>query len=612
MAVAGSTDVLREAVIYLAAAAVVVPLATRFKLGSVLGYLAAGALIGPAGLSLVANDEAMAALAEFGIVLLLFVIGLELRPARLWAMKRDIFGLGTLQVVVCGLALWAAIVAATHFTWQAALVLGLALSLSSTALIVGLLKEKGELNTPVGERAFAILLLQDIAIVPLLIVVAAFSRVPNPDAPEGLTLVLSTVGAIVGLVLAGRYVLNPLFRFFAQVGNREVFVIAALLTVGGASFLMASLGLSMALGAFIAGVMLADSPYRHEVEADIEPFRGLLLGLFFISVGMSLDFSVLVRQPLTVLLLLAILLVVKFVLVAALARLFGSTPAQAWRMGLLLAQGGEFAFVLFQAAVAGLLITQAAASLFGAVVTLSMVATLVLMALVKRFVPEDMNRDGVRDDLEGPDGAAAGTAIVVGYGRFGQIVTQMLHARGVEVVLIDRKPDQIDQSRQFGWKVFYGDGLRPEVLRAAGAEQAKLLIVTTGGGSWDPALLEPVKMAFPHLSILIRVHDRLHAMRMIATDNELVVRELFWSAVEMGKIALREIGTGEETITAIAEEYVRRDSERLALQVASGDILAGRDRIFRPGHNWRPENPETSLGEIPQAEPARPVAEPVK
>ncbi|WP_448586123.1 monovalent cation:proton antiporter-2 (CPA2) family protein [Thermaurantiacus sp.] len=601
MAGPANTEVLRDALIYLAAAAIVVPVATRFRLGAVLGYLAAGALIGPMGLRLVATDEAMAALAEFGIVLLLFVIGLELRPARLWAMKRDIFGLGTLQVVVCGLALWAAIVAATSFSWEAALVLGLSLSLSSTALVVGLLKEKGELNTPVGERAFSILLLQDIAIVPLLIVVAAFSRVPNPDAPEGFTLVLLTLGAIVGLALAGRYILNPLFRLVAQVGNREVFVIAALLTVGGASFVMASLGLSMALGAFIAGVMLADSPYRHEVEADIEPFRGLLLGLFFISVGMGLDFSILLTTPLAVFKLLLILMVVKFLLIAGLGRLFGSTPAQAWRLGLLLAQGGEFAFVLFNAATAGLLIADSAASLFGAVVTLSMIATLVLLALVRRILPEDADGDGLRDDLEGPDRAAPGSVIVVGYGRFGQIVTQMLQARGVGVVLIDRKPDQIEQSRQFGWKVFYGDGFRPEVLRAAGAEEARLLIVTTGGGSWDPARLDPVRAAFPHLRILIRVHDRLHAMRMIAADHELVVRELFWSAVEMGRLALREIGTPPETIEAIAEEYVRRDAERLALQVASGDIYAGAHTIFRPGHNWRPENPETSLGEIPLA-----------
>lgn len=606
MAGPADTGILREAVIYLAAAAFVVPLFARLKLGAVLGYLAAGALIGPNLLRLIANPEATAGLAEFGIVLLLFVIGLELKPSRLWAMRRDIFGLGTLQVLLCGLALWGTVLAATNLTWQAALVVGLSLSLSSTALVVGLLKERGELNTPTGERAFSILLLQDIAIVPLLIIVEAFSRVPNPDAPEGLTLVLSSVAAIAGLVIGGRFILNPAFRLIAHVGTREVFVIGALLTVMGAAFLMASLGLSMALGAFIAGVMLADSPYRHEVEADIEPFRGLLLGLFFISVGMSLDLNVLTSDPLKVLKLVVLLMAVKFLLVTLLGRMFGTPWRKAWRLGLLLSQGGEFAFVLFKAAAAGLLISSAAVSLFGAVVTVSMVLTLLLMALVRRFLPDDDEADpSSPDGLEGPDGASPGTVIVIGYGRFGQIVTQMLHARGVDVVLIDRKPDQIDLSRQFGWRVYYGDGLRPEVLRAAGGETARLLLVTTGGGAWDPALLEPVRLALPHLKIIVRVHDRVHAMRMIAAEHDQVVRELFWSAVEMGRMALRELGTAEETIEAIAEEYVRRDSERLALQVASGDVMAGRHTIFRPGHDWRPESPATSLGEIPAEEPAK-------
>lgn len=598
MAGPADTQALREAVIYLTAAAVVVPLFARFRLGSVLGYLAAGALIGPSLLGLIRSPEAVAGLAEFGVVLLLFVIGLELKPSRLWAMKRDIFGLGTLQVLLCGLGLWGAFALTTSFTWQAALVLGLALSLSSTALVVGLMKERGELNTPLGERAFSILLLQDIAIVPLLIVVAAFSRLPNPDAPEGLTLVLSSVAAIVGLVVLGRFLLNPAFRLISQAGAREVFVIAALLTVMGASYLMASFGLSMALGAFIAGVMLADSPYRHEVEADIEPFRGLLLGLFFISVGMSLDLSVLVSNPLRVMELVLVLMLVKFAVITCLGRLFGTPWRSAWRLGLILSQGGEFAFVLFKAAVAGLLITQGAASLFGAVVTISMGLTLILMAIVRRVLPEEERGEAHTEHLEVPHGAS-GTVIVIGYGRFGQIVTQMLHARGVDVVLIDRKPDQIDLSRQFGWRVYYGDGFRPEVLRAAGAENARMLIVTTGGGAWDPALLEPIRMALPNLKIVVRVHDRVHAMRMISAGEELVVRELFFSAVEMGRMVLRELGTSQETIEAIVEEYVRRDSERLALQVASGDIMAGHHTIFRPGHGWRPELPETALGEIP-------------
>jgi monovalent cation:proton antiporter-2 (CPA2) family protein len=598
MAVATDPGPLREAVVFLAAAAVMVPLFSRFKLGAVLGYLTAGVLIGPHGFALISDAEAVLRFGEYGIVLLLFVIGLELQPARLWAMRHDIFGLGTLQVVTCGLALTAMLLLTTSLTWQAALVVGLPLALSSTALVVQYLQERGELNTPAGERSFSILLLQDIAIVPLLIVVAALSRVPDPGAPDGLQLVLMTLAAIVFLALFGRFVLNPAMRFFGQVGTRDIFVIAALLTVLGAALLMSSFGLSMALGAFVAGVMLADSPYRHELEADIEPFRGLLLGLFFLAVGMTLDLSVVLRNPGQVALLVVGLIIVKFVIIAGLARAFGTPWRDAVPMGLLLSEGGEFAFVLLSAAVAGLLIRPEAASLFTAVVTLSMLAALLLSTLWRRFAPRPaLSADG----LDGPERAGPGTAIVLGYGRFGQIVTQLLHARGVDVVLIDTKPAQIERSRSFGWKVYYGDGFRTDVLRAAGAADAKLLIVTTGG-AWDPSRLDAVRATFPHLEIIARAHDRTHYMQLVSADLEHVVRELFLGAVEVGRLALERLGTPPETIDAIAEEYVRRDRERLALQVASGDIMAGRDTIFRPGHGWTPDSPETQLGEIPPSD----------
>ncbi|WP_374389705.1 monovalent cation:proton antiporter-2 (CPA2) family protein [Sandaracinobacter sp.] len=600
MAGIADTTILREAVIFLGAAAVMVPLFSRFKLGAVLGYLTAGLLIGPYGFGLIDDTEDVLAFGEYGIVLLLFVIGLELQPARLWALRRDIFGLGTAQVVLTGLALAATLLLLTALTWQSALVVGLALALSSTALVVQYLQEKGQLNTREGERIFSILLLQDLAIVPLLIIVSALSRAPNPDAPEGLTLVAASVGTIVALVLAGRYVLNPAMRLFGQVGTRDIFVIAALLTVLGASYLMASFGLSMALGAFIAGVMLADSPYRHELEADIEPFRGLLLGLFFLAVGMTLDIAVVLRSPGQVLMLVAALVLVKTAVITVLARAFGTPWDKALPMGLLLSEGGEFAFVLLASAVAGLLIRPDAASLFTAVVTLSMLCSLLLSTLYRRYAaaraqPAD---DG---ELDGPEPGSPGSVIVIGYGRFGQIVTQLLHARGLDVVLIDTKPDQIEQSRRFGWKVYYGDGFRPDVLRAAGARDARLLIVTSGG-AWEPQRLDAVRKAFPHLRILVRAHDRVHYMRLVAADIDLAVRELFHSAIEVGRLALREVGTAEDTIDSITAEYVRREQERLALQVASGDIMAGRDTIFRPGTGWKPDAPDTSLGEIPPVE----------
>ncbi len=596
MAGPADTTVLRDAVVFLAAAAVMVPLFSRFKLGAVLGYLTAGMLIGPYGFGLINETEDILKFGEYGIVLLLFVIGLELQPSRLWALRRDIFGLGTAQVVICGIALTGMLKALTSLSWESALVVGLALSLSSTALVVQYLQEKGEMNTKAGERTFSILLLQDLAIVPLLIIVSAFSRVPNPDAPGGWQLVAYSFAAIAALSLIGRFVLNPALKLFGQVGTRDIFVIAALLTVLGASLLMATFGLSMALGAFIAGVMLADSPYRHELEADIEPFRGLLLGLFFLAIGMTLNIAVVLQSPGQVLMMVIALMAVKLVVIAGLARAFGSPWREAWPMGLLLSEGGEFAFVLLSAAVAGLLIRPEAASLFTAVVTLSMLFSLVLMSLYRRLVPAEAETSA--DGLDRPDSARPGAVIVLGYGRFGQIVTQLLHARGVDVVLIDTKPDQIEQSKAFGWKVYYGDGFRPDVLRAAGARDARMLIVTTGG-AWDPHRLDAVRTAFPHLKVVARAHDRLHYMRLMEADMDLAVRELFHSALEVGRIALAELGASPATVDAITEEYIRRDNERLALQVASGDIMAGRETVFRPGHGWKPDSPDTSLGEIP-------------
>ena len=601
MAGAVDTTLLREAVIYLAAAVICVPLFTRLKLGAVLGYLVGGMIIGPSALGLIAEPERVLQFAEFGVVMLLFVVGLELNPSRLWALRRDIFGLGTLQVLGCGLVLAGGLFIATGFTWHAALVVGLALALSSTALDVQILQDQQKINTPLGERIISIHLLQDLAIVPLLIVTSALSRSHAAETRSGLEVLVISLAAIAGLVLAGRYLLNPLFRLIALTGAREVFVVGALLTVLGASFLMASLGLSMAMGAFIAGVMLADSPWRHEVEADVEPFRGLLLGLFFMAVGMTLELSVVFEHPFKILLFAVALMMIKMIVIAFLARMFGSSWRDSSLIGVHLSQGGEFAFIVLASATTGMLILREAASLFTAVVTLSMALTVPALALwhwiMEREAPEST------EGLAGPEDALPGAVIVLGYGRFGQIVTQLLHARGLDVVLIDSKPDQIEQSRAFGWKVYYGDGFRPDVLRAAGAHEAQLLVVTTGG-AWEPHRLDAVRSAFPHLKVLVRAHDRLHYMRLKAADIDLAVRELFHSALEVGRMALSELGTSPEAIEEITEEYVRRDNERLALQVASGDIMAGRENIFRPGHGWRPESHDTSLGEIPPVEAA--------
>ena len=590
---AATPHFLRDAVAYLAAVVVLVPLFARAKLGAVLGYLAAGILIGPSVLRLVTNTAGIGSIAEFGIVLLLFVIGLELRPARLWAMRADIFGLGAAQVLLCGFALTGALLLLTGLTWQAALVVGLPLGLSSTALVMQLLAERDITNTPFGQRSFAMLLFQDLAIVPLLTVVAALSRVVDPDAVPGWQQALTTVAAIAGLVLAGRYLINPLFKLIGQFGAREAFAAAALATVLGAALLMESLGLSMALGAFVAGVMLAESPYRHALEADIEPFRGLLLGMFFVSVGMTLDLRIVVDQLGMVMLLVVVLLAVKTIVIGCLARAFGTEPRRAIQMGLLLAQGGEFGFVLFAQAERGLLIDHAAAQLFGAVVTVSMVLTPLIARAAGKLNPPAVTRT----DLDGPEAATpeAAHVIIVGAGRVGQGVAQMLLARGLDVVAIDHDPELIDYSKLFGNRVYFGDGHRVDILRAAGAERAQLLVLAAGG-EWDPAAtLTPIRDAFPQLKIVARAHDRLHLLALMKAEIDGAVREMLDGSIALGRAALVELGTEARAIDAIEADFRRRDAERLALQQSSGDPLSGVDRLFRPGTVYSPE----ALGEIP-------------
>ncbi len=586
-----------QAVAYLSAVVLLVPLFTRLGLGAVLGYLAAGIIIGPSVLGLVSDPEAASQLAEFGIVLLLFVIGLELKPSRLWQLRRDIFGLGAAQVLACGAALTGVLLLVTGLTWQAALVVGLPLGLSSTALVMQLLAEKDITNTPFGTRSFAMLLFQDLAIVPLLTVVAALSRVPDPNALPGWQQAGLTVLALGLLVAIGRWGLPPLFRVLGQLKVREAFAAAALLTVLGSALLMQSLGLSMALGAFVAGVMLAESPYRHALEADIEPFRGLLLGLFFVSVGMILNLGVIRDQLGMVLLLVVLVMATKTLIIGLLARAFGTGWVRAFQMGLLLAQGGEFGFVLFATAQRGLLIDAAAAQLFGAVVTVSMLVTPFAIRFASRFNP----KEAPRTDLDGPEAAvrrdAAARVVLVGCGRVGQGVAQMLLARGVEVIGIDNDPELIDVSRLFGNRVYFGDGRRIDILRAAGAETADAVVLAIDG-KWSPAdVIEPIRAAFPDLKIVARAYDRTHLIELRKADVDVALREMFDGSVALGRAALAELGTDPQTIAAIEEEFRRRDAERLELQLASGDQLSGSERLFRPGVAFVPD----AIGEIPFA-----------
>lgn len=582
MAAAETPGFLPEAVVYLGASVVLVPLFVRAKLGAVLGYLAAGILIGPSALGLVSQPERVLQYAEFGIVLLLFVIGLELQPSRLWAMRRDIFGLGTAQVVMCGLALTLTIKALTTLSWEASLVVGLPLGLSSTALVMQLLAERSLSGTSFGERSFSILLFQDISIVPLLTIVGALSRVPDPNAPPGWQVAAMTVAALGSLVLVGKYLLPTVFRLIGNLGAREAFVAAALLSVMGSAYFMASLGLSMALGAFVAGVMLADSPYRHALEADIEPFRGLLLGLFFIAIGMTLDLDTVQGQWLLVLTLVVALMAVKTLVIMVLAKMFGKDWLSSFRIGLLLSQGGEFGFVLFAEAQRGLLLAPSAVQLFGAVVTVSMALTPILFLLSLRLrLPHKAGKvqDGPEMAIHGE--GLHGRAIVVGMGRMGQVVAQMLRARGVEVTAIDYDPEQIEVAKRFGNKVYFGDGRRVDILRSAGIEDAGMLVYCVDG-PWDPvSTLAPVWAAWPDLPVLARAHDRTHWLSLKRSGVERAVRETFESGVALGREALAELGTSETLIDAIETEYRRRDAERLDLQLCSGDDLSGVDRLIR-------------------------------
>ena len=549
----------------------------RLGLGATLGFLVAGAMVGPEVLKLADGAESKMGFAEIGIALLLFLVGLELSPSRLWRMKKEIFGLGLLQVTLCGLAVTGIVMLGTNLSVEAALALGLPLALSSTAQVLPMLQSAGRLRTPFGERAFAILLFQDLSIVPLITIVAVMSRVPPAaDATPGWQLALYTLLAIAGLIVAGRYLLRPLFRLIGNLDEREMFVFAGLFTVVASAALMQWLGASPALGAFVAGVMLADSPYRHELEADVEPFRAILLGLFFLAVGMELNLHAIIERPIFVASMAIALVATKTVIIMGLALLFGMKWRPAFAMGLLLSQGGEFGFVLFQQANAAALVDKDATSIFGAIITLSMATTPFLMMLTKRLRTDpEPNTDG----FEGPqqDGS---NAIVVGYGRFGQTVAQMLIGQGIPVTLIDQDVEMIETAGDFGMKVYYGDGTRTDLLRQAGAADAELLLFCQDGNQMDTEMLEGIHHAFPNATIFVRAYDRRSIIKMKGAPIAGAVRELLESAVVMGRRAMEAVGVDKQEIDKTEAEYRKRDVARLQIQKETGDIRAGRDGMF--------------------------------
>ena len=549
----------------------------RLGLGATLGYLLAGAVVGPQVLGLVGGAQSKIGVAELGITLLLFIVGLELNPSRLWRMKAEIFGVGLVQVVLCGAAIAAIVRWGAGFSWQAAVALGLPLALSSTAQVLPMLQSSGRLRTPFGERAFSILLLQDLSIVPLITIVAAMSRNPaDAGGPPGWQLGLYTVAAIVGLIVAGRFLLRPLFRLIGNLGEQEMFVFAALFTVAASAAVMEMLGLSTALGAFIAGVMLADTPYRHELEADVEPFRSILLGLFFLSVGMLLDLHAIAERPLFVLGMALALIATKAGIITAIGAAIRMPWRQALALGLLLSQGGEFGFVLFAQAQKGLLIEPAAASLFGAIITLSMATTPFLMSWTRRIRAQPA---GLAQERAGPqpDGA---NALIVGYGRFGQTVAQMLIAQDIPVTLIDTDVEMIDIAGEIGAKVYFGDGTRLDLLRQAGAAEAELICFCIDGDQVGADLLEAVREAFPKAEVFVRAYDRRAVIKLAGAPMQYAVREVLESAVVMARRALACVGVDGPDIDRAEDRYRRNDRERLRAQVEAGDIRAAREVIL--------------------------------
>ena len=577
MAVEGSTgSELVSVVALLGAAVVMVPIFRRLGLGSVLGYLCAGLLIGPFGLRWFTDPQAILHVAELGVVMFLFVIGLEMRPSHLWGLRREIFGLGTLQIGVCtavltGVAMLLGLSPRTAFIGAAGFVL------TSTAIVMQLLGERGDIALPRGQKIVSILLFEDLLIVPLLALVAFMSPLPHDDGGSRWVGVITAVAALAGLVAAGIWLLNPLFRLLAAAKAREVMTAAALLVVLGAALLMEIGGLSMAMGAFLAGVLLSESTFRHQLEADIEPFRGLLLGLFFLAVGMALDLAVVAANwPLIVSGVVA-MMVAKGACIYAVARITRSGRGEALDRAVLMAQGGEFAFVLFAAAqMAGVIDAPANANLT-AIVVLSMALTPLVVLLVRRFVRTEpkLSMDGI-DAAEG----LGGSVLIIGFGRFGQVMSQALLARDVDVTIIDTDIEMIRSAGEFGFKVYYGDGTRLDVLHASGAGTARALAVCIDDRAAANQIAELCHGHFPQAKVLVRAFDREHALELVALDVDYHIRETFESAVRFGQAALVALGVDAEEAARVSEEMRRLDAERFSLEVAAGDIRAGRPLII--------------------------------
>ena len=571
-----SSSLFVEALVVLGAAVVAVPLFRRLGLSPILGYLAAGVAIGPYVIGVFNETEEILHFAELGVVLLLFIIGLELRPSRLWKMRVDILGLGFGQIGICAGAFYF-IGTSLGVDWRTALVASFALALSSTAFALQMLQERGQLSTKYGQKALAILLAQDIAIIPVLALLPLLAFGSDAGiAPTNENWLILGI-CLIAFGLLGRFI-NPVFRFLSASGAREIMTAAALLIVFGAAAMMDAAHLSMGLGAFLAGVILSESHFRHELEANIEPFRGLLLALFFMAVGMSLDLKIVLQNWYIVLFGVPLFMAIKGVLVWLMMRLFRNSNADALRVAITLPQGGEFGFVLFAAAFGLGIISASDSALLAAIVTLSMAAnpfvTQGFNALAKRFANEGYSEEAIQcfDD-------ASAKIIVCGFGRFGQIGAQMLMAEGLEITAIDHDAERIKAAATFGFKIYYGDVTRPEIMRAAGADSATVIAICLGDIARTRRMIEMVRREFPQAAIFVRSIDRSHSMELRRLGVDYEIRETFESGIRFGKAALERLGIGYDRIEAIEEDVRERDEARLQEQVATNNPMAGIEKM---------------------------------
>ena len=596
----GEFGFLSFGLVLLGAAVLSVPIARRLGLSAIVAYLTAGIIIGPYGIGVFGTPESIIPVSELGVVMLLFLIGLELELGRLLAMRGAIFGLGAAQLTITGLAIATLSYAAGLVEWRGAIVAGLALAMSATAIALQILEERGQLQQDYGQRAFAILLFQDMAVVPLLAVLpllAPAGEGTHAQLGDGLRAVGLIAGAIALIVLAGRYLLNPFFRLLAQSGSREVMTAAALLVVLGAALTMQKAGMSMALGAFLAGVLLAESNYRHELEADIEPFRGLLLALFFMGIGMSIDL-VIVRANLWLIAVAAIAItILKAAIVWLLFRATCVHRGDALRAGSVLTGAGEFAFVLIPLGGSLGVLDPRQGSILTAIA-----ATTMLLGPLVATLTDGLVRRWTGPDLREPDdfSDASGSVLVIGFGRFGQIVSQCLLAEGIDVTAIDNDPEMLESVARFGFKVYYGDGTRLDVLRAAGAGEARLIAICIDNREAASRIVDLVQAQFPAAKLYVRSFDRRHTLQLVAKGVDFQVRETYESALVFGRKTLEALGLDPERAAAVEEFVRRRDLDRLALQQAEGisagaDLLRTRmvhEPLSTPRHEVKPLNPE--------------------